>query len=258
MPPLRPRDGLPLDPSRDQPLGQRLAGRREVRLPALSLCWDRLWGASDPRARFLANMVELYHYVRMSCPLMAAALARLDQPDDAIGTYLRRHIEEEHGHDRWVLDDLAKLGFAPAAVAAGLPRRETMALVGAQLYLIQEIEPRAILGYIYALESSTPPTETVAFYSEAFDIPPAALFSFQEHATLDWEHHVDDLTVLLDRAVTDPKLCDLIEHSYVTTMELLADLALAIAEDDAVAARLEALRGVADSSGSQVIGGRPS
>lgn len=101
-------------------------------------------------ARFL---VEIYHYVKHSTRLLAAAAARLGPEKHRLFARFAEHMQEEAGHDQWALSDLEALGIAPARVVATTPLPATDAMVGYQYYAIEHLGPISILGYIYALET---------------------------------------------------------------------------------------------------------
>ena len=61
----------------------------------------------DEYRRLLHN---LYHIVWHFCPVMAAAAARCDDRFREVRYDLYERIEEEKGHDAWVLEDIEALG----------------------------------------------------------------------------------------------------------------------------------------------------
>lgn len=101
-------------------------------------------------ARFL---IEIYHYVKHSTRLLAAAAARLGPEKHRLFARFAEHMQEEAGHDRWALSDLEALGVVPARVVTSTPLPATDAMVGFQYYAIEHLGPVSILGYIYALET---------------------------------------------------------------------------------------------------------
>lgn len=101
-------------------------------------------------ARFL---IEIYHYVRHSTRLLAAAASRLGPDRQRLFARFVEHMEEEAGHDQWALSDLKALGVDPVRVVNSTPLPATDAMVGFQYYAIEHLGPVSILGYIYALET---------------------------------------------------------------------------------------------------------
>jgi hypothetical protein len=112
--------------------------------------------------------------------------------------YLTRHIEEESGHDKWLLRDLAALGVEAEKAPEGLPQAEVSQLAGAQYYTILHLHPVGILGYIYALESAPPNPDFIARLATQCDLPGDALFTLREHGASDTSH-TDALVSVLTR-----------------------------------------------------------
>jgi pyrroloquinoline quinone (PQQ) biosynthesis protein C len=141
-----------------------------------------LFGVTYP-----ALLVETYHYVKHSTSLMSHACARLLPEDTVLQRYLAHHIAEEVSHEQWVLDDLETLGYSRDAVCRSLPLPETLNLVGSQLYVIEYLDPRALIGYIYVMESM-PPGERLFEYLEAAGIPKKAMTFLVRHGEADIVH----------------------------------------------------------------------
>ena len=111
--------------------------------------WSALTASDKFRELYPHLLVQTYHYVKHSCPLMELALSSLNHPSYAtVAHYLRHHISEENGHDEWLLSDLERLGYPKASAVCALPLRAIVAMVGSQLYIIKEIHPIGLLGYI--------------------------------------------------------------------------------------------------------------
>ncbi len=212
-------------------LSARLLERRLGLQAGLQYAWDKLFAAPDVRDRYLDYMVEVYHYVKFSCPLMALTASRLEGSHAGVIEYLKHHMEEEKGHEEMALNDLEALGFGRGQITRGLPARETMALIGTQLYIIQELQPIGHLGYIYALESDPPTPDSVRALSKRLEIPLSALSCFLEHAEAD-PGHAADLTRMLDAEVRDAEDQRLIEYNVQMTLEHMSDLILALATRD--------------------------
>jgi pyrroloquinoline quinone (PQQ) biosynthesis protein C len=141
---------------------------------------------------------------------------------------LREHIDEERGHEEWVLNDLEQLGYRREHVRQSLPARETFAMVGSQFYIINELNPIGFLGYIFALECNPPTAKSIQTFTEKFEVPHHALTVLTGHAEAD-PNHIKELAHVLDSAVTDGNDQRLIEFNLQMTLENLADLVLAMA-----------------------------
>lgn len=210
---------------------QRLEAERRDLIPYLTYAWQRFFNAESARERFIDYMVQVYHYVKLSCPLMERARDRLVVSRPEIAAYLDEHIEEEQGHEQWVLEDLERLGLARERVIHSRPRRETIALVGSQLYALDWLNPVGFLGYVYALEANGAPMAGIETISKRLDIPESALFTFREHARIDQAHHIPALGQVLDRLITSHDEQQAIRRNLRDTTQNLSDLVIAIALD---------------------------
>src|SRR4051812_46186573 len=61
-------------------------------------------------AEYRSFLHDLYHIVWHFCPIMAAAAARCDDRFRQVRFELYQRIEEEKGHDEWVLEDIEAVG----------------------------------------------------------------------------------------------------------------------------------------------------
>lgn len=104
------------------------------------------------RELYVAFLGCAYHHVRHTCPLLGLALSRCGLDDAVFRAGLLEYIEEEKGHEAWILDDIAALGGDRNAVAHGLPPRPVRVMVAYAYYAIERISPYALLGMVHVLE----------------------------------------------------------------------------------------------------------
>jgi len=182
---------------------QVLRTKFSLQVGSLANANQRLFDHPD-QARLIPSLLLLcYQVMRAAVPLMDAARARARalSPGDPVcpplAAYLDRHIEEERGHDAWLLDDLAHAGLPRDAVLARIASPRTAALVGAQYYWAQHEHPVSILGYLMVLEGRPLPHELIDQMQTASGLPAAAFRTLREHARLDPDH-ADELDRLLD------------------------------------------------------------
>jgi hypothetical protein len=167
---------------------------------ALAKAAAEVWRQPGLRDRYAEYLRTMHGVIKASVPLMElAAVQCARHPDDPVSAplraYLGRHIEEERGHDEWLLDDLAVLGH-PATVTASLPPPAVAHLVGAQYYWITHHHPVALLGYIAVMEGNAPHLSLARLVEEA-GVPAAAVRTVREHAALD-AGHTDAVFELID------------------------------------------------------------
>jgi len=197
--------------SRSEVVVAALARRQQEHSDA-NLAWIRsgLFGAAYP-----ALLVETYHYVKHSIALLARACSLLTGRTD-LQRYLIKHMLEEVGHEEWALEDLQVLGIERGAAIASSPLQETVSLVGTQYFLIEQVSPIAILGYIYTMESMPPDDGIIRELTECYNIPEGATKFLLGHAAADVSHRAELLEVL-DNSIRDTK-----EEGVVVTAAVAA------------------------------------
>ena len=172
--------------------------------PALSSAASALWlpEGAELRRRYVAYLYEMHALIRASVPLMERAAGRCAQlaPRDPVAgplaRYLALHIEEERGHDAWLLNDIAAAGGDPSYAAARLPSPIVADLAGAQYYWIEHRHPVALLGYMRALEGNAPAPWLASRLAARTGLPDAAFRTVRDHAELDCGHLTDlDATI---------------------------------------------------------------
>lgn len=111
-------------------------------------------GLSIERYRNL--LLELYHVVWHFNPASAAAAARMGTPSDEalqpLRHFLYQHMQEEMGHETWVLNDLEAVGVTPADARGHQPSIYTLALNGYNYWAADRRHPASVLGMLYTLE----------------------------------------------------------------------------------------------------------
>jgi pyrroloquinoline quinone (PQQ) biosynthesis protein C len=156
------------------------------------------------RTRYLAFLTQAWHHVRHTVPLLMAVGARLPDRHGALRNDLIHYLEEEAGHDDWILSDIEVAGGDRHAAAASLPNVETDAMVAYAWDTVQRRNPVGFFGMVHVLEGTS-----VALAVRAADeiertlgLPRQAFTYLRSHGTLDLEH-VEHLGGILD-GLTDP------------------------------------------------------
>lgn len=103
-----------------------------------------------PRALYVEFLNQAYHHVRHTCPLLSLAAAKTEDAvyRDALYTY----IEEERGHDEWILSDIVAIAGGSGGIELAPPRPACSVMVGYAYYAIEWISPYALLGMVHVLE----------------------------------------------------------------------------------------------------------
>jgi len=110
----------------------------------------RAIAAGASRETYLAFLTEAYHHVSHTFPLLALAASRTT--DERYQDALVEYMEEERGHEKWILNDIAVFGGDPERVRTGRPAAATLAMIGYSYYAIEHVSPYAMLGSVHVLE----------------------------------------------------------------------------------------------------------
>ncbi|MEJ2515326.1 MAG: iron-containing redox enzyme family protein [Gammaproteobacteria bacterium] len=157
------------------------------------------------RDEYVAFLAQAYYHVRETVPLLMACGARLPERLEWLRKAVIDYLNEEYGHQEWVLADLAEAGGDAGAVRRGTPAPATAAMVSCAWDLIQRGNPVGFFGMVFVLEGTSVALATHAAdrLRESLKLPRSAFTYLYSHGSLD-EEHVDFLQSLLNR-LEDPE-----------------------------------------------------
>lgn len=141
------------------------------------------------RALYLDFLGQAYHHVKCTAPLLALAASRCGADDRRYQTALFEYIEEERGHDEWILEDIEALGGIPEAVRQSAPYFPCRIMVGHAFYLVDRVSPYALLGMIHVLEGMAVALASNAVQAIRKTVSAEGGFKYlTTHSDLDIEH----------------------------------------------------------------------
>lgn len=160
------------------------------------------WNDSELALLLPRFLIQAHCIMRSSLTLMAVARDRaLSLPEDEtarhLAAYLQVHLEEELGHDLWLLDDICSLGFTEREVLKAQPCASLIALLGAQYFWIMHVHPVAIMGYLILAEGYAPLNSQLDEIRIRSGVPASAFRCLKKHADDD-PSHLADLNRTLD------------------------------------------------------------
>ena len=173
---------------------------------------------------YLAFLREAYHHVHHTVPLMHACKARLAGPALWLHEALDEYIEEEQGHDQWILDDIRAAGGDDEAVRDGPPGHATEMMVAYAYDTIARGNPLGFFGMVHVLEGTSVSLALLAAgqIQKALQLPDAAFRYLRSHGTLD-QQHTAHFAVLMDR-IDDPRDQAAIVHAARAFYRLYGDV----------------------------------
>ncbi len=109
-------------------------------------------GKGAVKELYLDFLGQAYHHVRYTAALLALAAARCGSEDYLYQSALFEYIDEERGHELWILEDIDALSGDPEMVRRGAPRLPCKVMVGHAYYIVDHVSPYGLLGMIHVLE----------------------------------------------------------------------------------------------------------
>jgi pyrroloquinoline quinone (PQQ) biosynthesis protein C len=159
------------------------------------------------RGLYLAFLEQAYHHVRHTVPLLMAAGSRLPASHLWLQKELIHYLEEEQGHDEWILSDIDAAGGDATAVRHGAPAIETDAMVAYAYDTVMRRNPVGFFGMVYVLEgtSAALALDAADAIQRTLSLPNKAMTYLRSHGSLD-QQHVGHLAAIVDRVDTGSDL----------------------------------------------------
>jgi pyrroloquinoline quinone (PQQ) biosynthesis protein C len=169
-------------------------------------------------ASYQSFLINAYHHVRHTVPLMMACGARLTPRQSWLQPALVEYIREEAGHEQWILNDLGATGADPAPVAAGRPGFEAELLVSYVYDFVNRRNALGFFGMVHVLEGTSTALATTAadLIQQKLGLKDSAFSYLRSHGELDREH-VQFFEQLIDQIGFGQDLDDVItvaRHVY--------------------------------------------
>jgi pyrroloquinoline quinone (PQQ) biosynthesis protein C len=152
------------------------------------------------RELYVAFLTQAYHHVRHTVPLLMAVGSRLTEEQRWLQDAVLHYLEEETGHDEWILNDIARAGGDRAAAAAAEPAVATEAMIAYAYDTVMRRNPLGFFGMVHVLEGTSVALALHAAgrIQQALDLPANAFTYLRSHGELDKEH-INDLAGILER-----------------------------------------------------------
>ncbi len=154
------------------------------------------------RDEYLAFLGQAYHHVKHTVPLLMACGARLPERLGWLREAVARYIEEEIGHENWILDDIAAAGGDPDAVRKGPPLPATELMVAYAYHTIDRGNPAGFFGMVHVLEGTSVALahQAAGAIQQRLQLPADAFRYLTSHGSVDQDHirFLEDLLNRLD------------------------------------------------------------
>jgi len=187
----------------------------------------------DDYVEFLS---QAYHHVKHTVPLLMSAGAHLPEDKEWLREAVAEYIEEELGHQEWILNDIAACGYDKEAVRHSRPAAATELMVAYAYDTINRVNPVGFFGMVLVLEGTSVTTADKAAdaIKKALDLPAKAFSYLRSHGALD-QDHIKFFESLMDR-IKDEGDQEQIIYSAKMFYRLYADIFRTLTNDVAMAA----------------------
>jgi pyrroloquinoline quinone (PQQ) biosynthesis protein C len=116
--------------------------------------------------------------------------SRIAHEDEWLRTAMAEYIDEELGHEQWILNDIKACGGDPEQVVASDPAFATELMVAYTYDSINRVSPLTFLGLVHVLEGTSVALATQAAHAikGALSLPNKAFSYLISHGDLDQDH----------------------------------------------------------------------
>lgn len=155
-------------------------------------------------ASYIAYLTEAYHHVKHTVPLLMACGSRITDKKEWLRNAIANYIEEELGHQEWILNDIKACGADSEAVRHGQPKPATELMVSYAYDTINRGNPVGFFGMVLVLEGTSIQLATHAARAiqQSLSLPSEAFSYLTSHGSLDIGH-MDFYEKLMNRIEDD-------------------------------------------------------
>ena len=107
------------------------------------------------REAYVGFLTEAYHHVKHTTPLLMNCGARLSSQYEWLRVAIGEYIEEEMGHQEWILNDIKACGGDAEAVRFGQPKTPAELMVAYAYDTINRVNPLGFFGMVLVLEGTS-------------------------------------------------------------------------------------------------------
>ncbi|MEJ2610629.1 MAG: iron-containing redox enzyme family protein [Candidatus Thiodiazotropha sp.] len=162
------------------------------------------WRGELSLQSYLAFLTQAYHHVKQTTPLLMACGSRIPHKSEWLRDAMAHYIEEELGHQEWILNDINVCGGDAEAVRNSEPDMPAELMCAYAYDIIQRRNPIGFLGMVLVLEGTSIKlaTEAAKRTRENLGLPESAFTYLTSHGALDISH-MDFYANLINRLEAD-------------------------------------------------------
>ena len=140
--------------------------------------------------QYTAFLKEAYHHVKHTVPLLMTCGGRLSSNYEWLRTAIAEYIEEEIGHQEWILNDIEACGLDKEKVRSSTAGINTEIMVSYAYDIVHRRNPVGFFGMVYVLEGTSVAlaTQAAEIIQSKLQLPNQAFSYLTSHGSLDIKH----------------------------------------------------------------------
>jgi pyrroloquinoline quinone (PQQ) biosynthesis protein C len=173
---------------------------------------------------YVSFLAQAYHHVKHTTPLLMAVGSRIPESQEWLRNNIAHYIEEEVGHQEWILNDIRHCGGDAEYVRKSTPSLPVELMISYIWDFVSRRNPIGFFGMVYVLEGTSVNVATHAAdkIRESLNLPKTAFSYLYSHGSLDIEH-IDFFEGIVNRIDNPDDQADII-HVARIIFRLYADM----------------------------------
>ena len=139
---------------------------------------------------YVAFLNQAFHHVKHTCPLLMQAGARMTGQQEWARKAVSEYIDEEFGHEHWILNDIEACGYDRAEFESAKAPFTSDIMVSYLYDYVTRKNPMGIFGMVLVLEgtSSDLAPAVGSIVQEKLQLKDEAMTYLTTHGVLDQDH----------------------------------------------------------------------
>jgi len=173
---------------------------------------------------YLDYLEQAYHHVKHTVPLLMAAGSRFSSENEFLREAIVEYVEEEVGHQEWILNDIQHAGGDAENVRHGQPSMATEMMVAFAYDFITRKNPVGFFGMVFVLEGTSIllATQAANTLQQSLQLSEKSFSYLSSHGELD-QSHMKFFEKLMNQ-ITNPEDQQAIIHVAKRMFVLFADV----------------------------------
>jgi len=139
---------------------------------------------------YRAFLTQAYHHVKHTTPLLMACGSRIASSQEWLRDAMAHYIEEEVGHQEWILNDLKACGADVESIRNSQPGHAADVMCAYAYHVIERMNPVGFLGMVLVLEGTSInlASTAAANIQKTLNLPDQAFSYLTSHGAIDVSH----------------------------------------------------------------------